>query len=147
MADMEIDAARQTLIRRVLGARTRTEITSARLALREWMKVHPDEQGMRDGFEQLAQMEEIAELEGRRAVARQSRSLVSDSRDRQMKQRSATERAARWGMEGRVEIEQARRRPSQSATSRRRALVYSAVVRPQPGQRLTGTPHARSDPS
>jgi hypothetical protein len=54
-----IEEARRELSWRILTARTLPEIRSARNALREWLANHPDEQGMRDGFEQLAQMEEI----------------------------------------------------------------------------------------
>ena len=63
MITAEIDEARQCLIRQILSARTLPEITQAQQALREWLKSHPEEQGMRDGFEQLAQMQEIAEME------------------------------------------------------------------------------------
>jgi hypothetical protein len=54
-----IEEARRELSGRILTARTLPEIRSARNALRQWLASHPDEQGMRDGFEQLAQMEEI----------------------------------------------------------------------------------------
>src|SRR4051794_5934032 len=53
--------ARTQLTQQVLGAKTVAEIGAARQALRDWLTAHPDEQGMRWGFEQLAQMQEIAE--------------------------------------------------------------------------------------
>jgi hypothetical protein len=58
-----LDEARTKITRQVLGARTLPEIAAARQTLREWLAAHPDEQGMRWGFEQLAQMQEAAELE------------------------------------------------------------------------------------
>ncbi len=63
MADQAIEQARKALTRQVLRATTLPEIAAARLALREWLKAYPEEQGMRDGFEQLAQIEDIAQME------------------------------------------------------------------------------------
>jgi len=39
------------------------EIEAAKQVLREWMKAHPEEQGMRAGFEQLYTIQEIIENE------------------------------------------------------------------------------------
>ena len=58
-----LDKARAALTQQVLGAKTVPEIAAARQALRDWLTVHPEEQGMRWGFEQLPQMQEIAETE------------------------------------------------------------------------------------
>lgn len=57
------DPKRQRLIRQVLGARTLPAIAEASQALRQWMQERPDDQGMRDGFEALAMMQEIREWE------------------------------------------------------------------------------------
>ena len=57
----ETDIARERLLDQALGATTLPEITDARVALRDWLTLHPQETGMADGFEQLANMEEIAE--------------------------------------------------------------------------------------
>lgn len=55
------DPKRERLIRQVLGARTLPAIAEASQALRQWMQERPDDQGMRDGFEALAMMQEIQE--------------------------------------------------------------------------------------
>ena len=56
------DIARQLLTEQVLDATTLQEVRAAREALRAWITAYPEErEWMRDGFEQLAQMEEIAE--------------------------------------------------------------------------------------
>ena len=57
------DPKRQRLIRHVLGARTLPAIAEASQALSQWMQECPDDQGMRDGFEALAMMQEIREWE------------------------------------------------------------------------------------
>jgi len=62
---------RQVLIERVLDATTLLEIHGARQALRDWIAVHPDEQGMSDAFEQLSLLEDIA----REQIAEQGSSL------------------------------------------------------------------------
>jgi hypothetical protein len=57
----DIDRAREILTEQVLDASTLEEVLTAQQALREWIKVHPEEtEWMHDGFEQLAQMQEIA---------------------------------------------------------------------------------------
>jgi hypothetical protein len=61
----------------VLSARTLEEIASARQALRDWLTAHPEEKGMRAGFEQLAQMEEIALMEEAEATSMQGVETVS----------------------------------------------------------------------
>lgn len=58
------DIARQLLTEQVLDATSLVEIRAAREALRTWIAKYPEErEWMRDGFEQLAQMEEIAEAQ------------------------------------------------------------------------------------
>jgi len=58
------EIARQLLTEQVLDATSLTEVRAARDALRAWIATHPEErEWMRDGFEQLAQMEEIAQAQ------------------------------------------------------------------------------------
>lgn len=60
----ERECARQILTEQVLDATTLDEVRAAREALRAWIMKYPEErEWMRDGFEQLAQMEEIAEAQ------------------------------------------------------------------------------------
>ena len=59
----DVDEARERVSEQVLSADTLTEIEAAKQVLREWMKVHPEEQGMRAGFEQLYAIQEIIENE------------------------------------------------------------------------------------
>lgn len=59
----DIDQAREQVTKIVLSARTLSEIENAKQVLREWMKAHPEEQGMRAGFEQLYTIQEIIEEE------------------------------------------------------------------------------------
>ena len=57
----DLDRDRQVLTEHILDATTLDEVEAARRNLREWIAAHPEErEWMRDGFEQLAQMEEIA---------------------------------------------------------------------------------------
>ena len=54
---------RRALVEQVLSATTLDEIDTAREALRSWISTHPhDRESLRDGFEQLANMEEAANL-------------------------------------------------------------------------------------
>ena len=55
------DPARDRLNRRVLSARGLPGVLVAKEALRQWMQDHPDDQGMRAGFEQLFLIREIEE--------------------------------------------------------------------------------------
>lgn len=55
--------ARERLSEQVLSANTLLEIEEAKAALRQWMQLHSEEQGMRDGFEQLYTIQEIIEAE------------------------------------------------------------------------------------
>ena len=59
----DIDEARKGNSKQVLSADTQPEIGAAKQVLREWMKAHPEEQGMRWGFEQLYTIQEIIENE------------------------------------------------------------------------------------
>jgi hypothetical protein len=61
--DDDINEARERVSDQVLSARTLPEIEAAKQVLREWMKAHPEEQGMRAGFEQLYTIQEIIEEE------------------------------------------------------------------------------------
>ena len=58
-----LDLARERVIKQVLDADSLPEIEAAKQVLGEWMKAHPEEQGMRDGFEQLYTIQEIIEEE------------------------------------------------------------------------------------
>lgn len=60
MTIIELTSAREALTSKVLGARTLPDIEEAQRLLREWIAAHPEEEGMRDGFEQLSHMEDIA---------------------------------------------------------------------------------------
>lgn len=55
-----INLERDILTEQVLDATTLPEITAAKQALRDWIKAHPEDAGMRDAFEQLYLLEEIA---------------------------------------------------------------------------------------
>lgn len=61
--DNELNEARERVSEQVLSANTLPEIEAAKQVLREWMKAHPEEQGMRAGFEQLYTIQEIIEGE------------------------------------------------------------------------------------
>ena len=61
--EVEKNVAREQVTKRVLSARTLPEIFSAQQLLRDWIRTHPEEEGMRDGFEQLSLMQDIAEQE------------------------------------------------------------------------------------
>jgi len=53
--------AREALTEQVLDATTLAEVLTAQRALQEWIKAHPEDEGMSDAFEQLSLMQEIAE--------------------------------------------------------------------------------------
>ncbi|MBV9849674.1 MAG: hypothetical protein JO250_08295 [Armatimonadetes bacterium] len=59
----QLDDLRDRLSDQVLDATTLPEIHAAQQALRAWIKEHPEDEGMRDGFEQLSLMQDIAEQE------------------------------------------------------------------------------------
>lgn len=54
------EEARERLLDLVLGAVALDEIEAARQALRDWIRAYPEEEGLRDGFEQLSLMEDAA---------------------------------------------------------------------------------------
>jgi hypothetical protein len=63
------DTAREQLTRQVLGANTLPEVEAAQKALREWIQAYPEERDrMRDGFEQLSLLQDIAEEEEARRL-------------------------------------------------------------------------------
>lgn len=57
----ELDQARERLHNQVLDATTLAEIADATQALRAWISAHPEDEWLRDGFEQLSLMQDIAE--------------------------------------------------------------------------------------
>ncbi len=57
------EEARERLTDQVLNATTREEIASAWKALQEWIERFPEEEGMRDGFEQLSLMQDSIEIQ------------------------------------------------------------------------------------
>lgn len=63
------DFARDLVITRVLDANTLPEIEAAKQVLQNWLNAHPEESGMRDGFEQLYTIQEIIEDEDARRAA------------------------------------------------------------------------------
>lgn len=54
--ETEVDAARDRVSEQVLRAQTLAEVREAEEALRQWLREHPEEGGMRDGFELLAHL-------------------------------------------------------------------------------------------
>ena len=56
-----LDQARERLHNQLLDATTLPEIAAAKQALRDWLKAHPEDEWLRDGFEQLSLMQDIAE--------------------------------------------------------------------------------------
>jgi hypothetical protein len=66
---------RQQLIRQTLSATTLLEIEAAWQALQDWMQIHPEDEGMRAGFEQLAQMREITEMEDAQRTAQTAQAV------------------------------------------------------------------------
>ena len=56
----DLELARDLLSDLVFAARTLPEIATAQEALRQWLRDHPNEQGMRDGFEVLSHREDFA---------------------------------------------------------------------------------------
>lgn len=64
------DLERDRLTNQVLDATTLQEIGAARRLLQNWIKLHPDEEGMSDAFEQLSLLEDIALEEAKPAAER-----------------------------------------------------------------------------
>jgi len=61
--EADIDTARELVTKKVLSARSLPDVREAQQVLRDWIKDHPEDEGMRDGFEQLSLMQDIAEEE------------------------------------------------------------------------------------
>lgn len=57
------EASRENVTRQVLSARKLPDVYEAQQMLREWVRAHPEDEGMRDGFEQLSLMQDVAEDE------------------------------------------------------------------------------------
>lgn len=67
--EADVNTARELVTKKVLSARTLPDVREAQQILRDWIKAHPEDEGMRDGFEQLSLMQDIAEEEqARRSV-------------------------------------------------------------------------------
>ncbi len=62
-AEIDLASAREAVTKRVLSARCLPDILEAQQVLRAWIKAHPEDEGMRDGFEQLSLMQDVAEEE------------------------------------------------------------------------------------
>jgi len=56
-------AARELVTEKVLRARSLPDVQEAQQTLRDWIKAHPEDEGMRDGFEQLSLLQDVAEKE------------------------------------------------------------------------------------
>ena len=61
-AEVDVEAAREAVTKIVLSARALPDVLKAQQVLRDWIKAHPEDEGMRDGFEQLSLMQDIAEM-------------------------------------------------------------------------------------
>ena len=62
-AEVDVEAAREAITKMVLSVRALPDVLKAQQGLRAWIKAHPEDEGMRDGFEQLSLMQDIAEME------------------------------------------------------------------------------------
>ncbi len=67
----DIDFTRERVINQVLSADSLPEIEAAKQLLRGWLTAHPEEHGMRDGFEKLYTIQEINEEEAGRTEDRE----------------------------------------------------------------------------
>ncbi len=92
------DEAREQVTKIVLSARTLPQLESAKQVLHNWIEAHPDEQGMRDGFEQLYTIQEIIEDEDARRAAGEIIPPVCSERNRILDQArdAQTEDQSRW---------------------------------------------------
>jgi len=61
--DVDTETAREAVTKVVLSARALPDVLKAQQVLRAWVKAHPEDEGMRDGFEQLSLMQDIVEEE------------------------------------------------------------------------------------
>jgi hypothetical protein len=78
MIKNSVNEAREKLSRKVLRARTPAEIAVAEKELKEWLVHHPEETGMRKGFEQLAKLREINEIKAESGQPIRSVSLFAN---------------------------------------------------------------------
>ncbi len=62
-SEIDLTTAREAVTKLVLSARRLPDILDAQRVLGAWVKAHPEDEGMRDGFEQLSLMQDIAEVE------------------------------------------------------------------------------------
>lgn len=92
------ELARDLVVTQVLDANTLVEIEAAKQVLRDWLQAHPDEQGMRDGFEQLYTIQEIIEDEDARRAAGEILPPVRSERERILDQArdARTEDQSQW---------------------------------------------------
>ncbi len=81
-----LNEARDRVTRQVLSADTLPEIETAKRVLRDWLRAHPDEQGMRDGFEQLYTIQEIIEDDNARRADGELLPPVPPERERILRQ-------------------------------------------------------------
>lgn len=63
VSEITLDQAREQLLDQVFAAHTLEAVAYARLSLRQWLHEHPEEQGMRDGFEALSHQEDYLEAQ------------------------------------------------------------------------------------
>ncbi len=93
-----LNEARDRVTRQVLQANSLLEIEAAKQVLRDWLKAHPAEQGMRDGFEQLYTIQEIIEDEDARRAAGEVIPPVPSERERILDQArdARTEAENQW---------------------------------------------------
>ena len=62
-SEVDVESAREAVTKIVLSARTLPDVLNAQQVLRAWIKAHPEDEGMRDGFEQLSLMQDITEMD------------------------------------------------------------------------------------
>lgn len=61
---------RELILNQALRARTLSELTFATRELDQWVDAHPDDWGIRDAYEVLENMREIAEYQQREVLPR-----------------------------------------------------------------------------
>ena len=64
-SEIMLEQAREQLLDQVFAADTLEAVARARVALRQWLYEHSEEQSMRDGFEALSHREEYLETQER----------------------------------------------------------------------------------
>ncbi len=58
-----MNVIRERLIEQVTCAQSLSQVKEAQQALRQWMRDHPEERGMRDGFELLSHLQDEYEAQ------------------------------------------------------------------------------------